>query len=842
MKKFFDSGQFFVLSVFCIMKAPLETPEMEMTNIARALCEDAYYLSADGSGQTALEFIRIAENRKGTAIKHIITIRTHAANEKDCVIRQEAILRGMHATLHQNGYEVRELTFEEYRRIHKNICSNMVWALNKAEIVDYGVHGSYKSLPVLKDVDWKTLYSALDGSGCSLAVQVIPADFTETERKMIVKNHTECAQAEEGISAGLRDTNAHSARERWEYYADRLSSPAANANILIYGDIVNAALMVARVRQSVGNVPLLNVDMSNILSRTALYNFPWGITSSVRKGQALLKFSIEEAALLMEFPRHSNYFIGIEENSFSLAPETGLLPDLMTQSLTDSVCIGRSVYSDQLIRLTYKQLLLHTAVMGKSGTGKTTFLKQIICQLHSAGIPVLILEPVKREYRDMAIGLKNSKIFTVEKPVVPLLINPFSVPEGVALAEYRSCLLSAFKAAFSLPDPLPALFEKAIAEAYLQFGWTDMSKSTDENVCTFDMNDFIRVFKRVISSSTYSNEVKGNMMSGGAFRLQSLVERCPRTFDTFGSTDAEDLLCGCNVVEMGSLEPEQKSLVTALTLIRILAYLKANRSSEGELRNIILIDEAHALLDQGEGTTKEEKALNNAMSQLLINIVTEMRAYGVGVIFADQSPSRVGSCLLDNVENLISFRLSGEEAALQTTYMGARDNITECLPLVARGEFLLKNQCLREPLAVRMNFEHNLTDDKHYSDEQVALLQRNYLLSHADNYRPYAACAQSGCKHCSATIRGEAHKLAVQIYNERKDKLTNIDAIAAHIVKIPLVMNKRLGVMAERDKLMLCRCIAIHILRICALEKGISITENATLRLIESMGKGADNE
>ena len=71
------------------------------------------------------------------------------------------------------------------------------------------------------------------------------------------------------------------------------------------------------------------------------------------------------------------------------------------------------------------------------------------------------------------------------------------------------------------------------------------------------------------------------------------------------------------------------------------------------------------------------------MSQLLINIVTEMRAYGVGVIFADQSPSRMGSCLLDNVENLISFRLSGEEATLQTAYMGAGENIIDCLPLIS---------------------------------------------------------------------------------------------------------------------------------------------------------------
>lgn len=548
-----------------------------------------------------------------------------------------------------------------------------------------------------------------------------------------------------------------------------------------------------------------------------------------------MKLSMEEAAKLMRFPRHSDYFIGILENSFSLAPENGLIPDHMVQPTRNSVTIGNTVHSDQTIRLTFEQLLLHTAVMGKSGTGKTTFMKQLIQQLHEAGIPVLIFEPVKREYRDRVAGLHNSKVFTVERPVVPLLINPFSVPTGVTLAEYRSSLLSAFKAAFSLPDPLPSIFEKAIAEAYIQYGWTDMSQNTDKNVRLFDMADFVRVFKRVIANSGYSNEVKGNMMSGGVFRLQSLLERCPRTFDTLYSTAVEDLLSGCCTIEMGCLEPEQKSLVSALTFIRILAYLKANRNSDGKLSNIILIDEAHALLDQGEGATQEEKALNNAMVQLLLNIVTEMRAYGVGVICSDQSPSRIGSCLIDNVDNLISFRLSGEEAKLQTAHMGASENIAQCLQLVSTGEFLLKNQYLKEPLAIRSDTNKHILSKQHYSDERIVALQKRYLTDHMHDYCPYTECEQAGCVCCSCAIRSKAHQYAVQIFNERKDKLTSVATVAAHIIKIPTAMADKMSTLESGDKKKLCRCIAIHLLRICTIEKGISISPVASAKLLLSM-------
>ena len=840
MKKFVDKGEYFALSIYKILQNPLVIETTEMRNPAQVICEDAFYLSPTGNGETSIEILRIAGDFKGSEILHFIVFRTHSSVESECVLRQEALLQGALACLHHAGYVVEEVAYEQYHACQKHVDDKAFWFMTKQESKEAGLHGSYKSSPILTDVDWKSIYSSLDGSGCVFAIQVIPRRLTDVESEMVLNNHIACTHAVKGMVANVRDPLAEKAMDRWNYYANRVNGLFADVNIVVGGPPVNVALMVARIRQSMNALSFDSIQAAGI-GRYTLYNQPWLIANHIKQNTttAFPKYSIEEAGLLAQLPVQGCFYTGVEENPFSLTPETTLISSELTKCVKDTVRLGKSVFSNQIIALPHKQLLLHTAVLGKSGVGKTTLLKQMIRQLDDAGIPVLIFEPVKREYRDMISGLNNSRVFTVERPGVPLLLNPFSVPDGVPLCEYRSSLLSAFKAAFSMPDPLPALFEKAISEVYTLHGWTDMNLCTDASVTTFDMHDFIHVFKRIILHSTYSNEVKGNMMSGGAFRLQSLIERCPRTFDSIHATAVDDYLLGCSVLEMGTLEPEQKNLVTALILIRILVVLKASRNSDSRLRNVILIDEVHALLDHGEGATQEEKALNNTMSQLLINIITELRAYGVGVVFSDQSPSRIGGCMLDNVDNLISFRLSGEEADLLRAHMGAKENLTACLPLARTGEFFLKNQYIREPLGIRMSKAKISISPHNYSDRQIASMQKEYLQSRAAIYCPYKSCKATGCNCCSIAIREEAHKYATQIYNERQDKLGTVEAIASHILKIPTVIGTKSRNLPDSGTPKLFHCIAIHLLRVCALEKGISISNEAVIKLLMDMDRTA---
>lgn len=838
MKVFHAQDTYYTFSSFVIDKIPICRKDTDAPArgelLARTLAEDACYLSSDGSDQTAVELTRIAAARSGSPILHLLTVRCRDHGQRSCRIRHEACVQGMVKALQQNGYLLHEISFEDYLSQTRGSGREAAWKITKSALRERGVQGTYVSLPVIEETDWERIYSALDGSGCSFSVQVIPSLATSAECSVIQQNYTKSCQAAEGVLSGVRDPVAEASRQRWKLLAEYVSGPMANVQITVQGSAAAAALVCARIQQAIRSGPF-HVTAIPGYDALTVYDLPWKLCggANVPAQVSFAKWTSGEAAKILAFPEQRSFFTGVPVNPLSLLPEDELLPAGLTQCRTGHVALGSAIRSGQPVSLPRDAFLLHTGIFGKSGVGKTTLLKQMIRSFAKDNIPVLILEPVKREYRSLIREQGSARIFTVESPAMPLLINPFRVPAGVKLGDYRGSLLSAFKAAFSMPDPLPALFEKAITEAYLQYGWTDQNGSTDAGVAVFDMMQFIRVFQRVIRTSSYSAEVKGNMMAGGAFRLQSLIERCPRTFDTVNSTEVTDLMKGTVVLEMGKLEPEQKALVSSLTLIGILAYLKAVRESTHVLRNMILIDEAHALLDKGDGATEEEKALNSTMNQLLVNLVTEIRAYGVGIIFSDQSPTRIGEKLLDNVDNVIAFRLSGREAEMLQTHIGADASLARCLPLLSAGELVLWNHHLRQSVAIRASDPGQRTPE--VSDGDLVSRQAQYLNAHAGQYCPYTQCHVAGCGICSFAVRDEANKYSAQIYAARRGNMTDPSQIAAHITRLPEALTARGYSPAKQNFRKLCRCTAVHLIRRCALESGIVMTENAEALLFKEL-------
>lgn len=115
MKKFFEGGEHFVLSSYRINAVPIAEDCEVGVELAKTICEDACYLSAAGNGQTSIEILRIAGGKTGSRIHHLLTIRTHDASEQECVIRQEALEKGVLSLLHHAGFLTEEISFEGYR-------------------------------------------------------------------------------------------------------------------------------------------------------------------------------------------------------------------------------------------------------------------------------------------------------------------------------------------------------------------------------------------------------------------------------------------------------------------------------------------------------------------------------------------------------------------------------------------------------------------------------------------------------------------------------------------------------------------------------------------------------
>ena len=53
-KKFFDGGEYFVLTSYRIKAVPISDDNEISLTLAKTICEDACYLSSAGNGQTAI--------------------------------------------------------------------------------------------------------------------------------------------------------------------------------------------------------------------------------------------------------------------------------------------------------------------------------------------------------------------------------------------------------------------------------------------------------------------------------------------------------------------------------------------------------------------------------------------------------------------------------------------------------------------------------------------------------------------------------------------------------------------------------------------------------------------
>lgn len=116
--------------------------------------------------------------------------------------------------------------------------------------------------------------------------------------------------------------------------------------------------------------------------------------------------------------------------------------------------------------LSEEDLNKHVFVCGITGSGKTNTVKKI---LESVNEPFLVIEPVKKEYRNIK---KDIEVYTMGRPEINCIkMNPFYVPMGISLQQHIDSLKDLFSASFSFYGPMPYIFEKCLYNIYEKKGW-----------------------------------------------------------------------------------------------------------------------------------------------------------------------------------------------------------------------------------------------------------------------------------------------------------------------------------------------------------------------------------
>ncbi|MCD8361675.1 MAG: ATP-binding protein [Lachnospiraceae bacterium] len=435
------------------------------------------------------------------------------------------------------------------------------------------------------------------------------------------------------------------------------------------------------------------------------------------------------------------------------------------------------------------QFTKHGLIVGMPGSGKTNFSLGLLLRFwRDFQIPFLAIEPTKTEYRSLIDPIPRLQIFTPGKnDLSPFVINPFIPPRGVTTESYIPSLAAAFKAAFSMPDPLPDIFLGAINDCYIEYGWKKNSTLEDPDIELFGMYEFIRVFKKKIDHSSYQGETKANIESAGIVRLVSLIEQNSNIYDSIHTIPIEDLLSRPTVLELNAINnKEQKSLIMALILILFCVYTKNNVSGDGKLKNILLIDEAHVLLQQRGGAGDGADSQGSTV-ETLEDLIKEIRSYGTGIIIADQSPTSVGREILANTDVKMIFKLVEQEnrdAVRTATNMS--DLNYELLGRLGVGEALLHYGKLDSHLQIATYNVHDIAEirDVLLDDEIRDRIRywedhQELLVAHREcKYNPY-------CKECcDQKLRTDADFVASRLVNDRLYQITSRDEFLQYLIRM----------------------------------------------------------
>jgi len=611
--------------------------------------------------------------------------------------------------------------------------------------------------------------------GALFSVQLSCARLTAAEVEVVRLNHAWFAERKSEL-AGIFST--------WESLADR---PLFFLTLTVRGgsDAVHALSGILR-RTGMIAQPLHPMNDYLRAGPLELCRFAAERAHLLEPGRVLpaelrrLNHLLTPAALeaLLPIPAQTSALSGVTINR--MPQDFEAIPQSMTSP--DGLLLGRRFGDGLPVTLPLKALTRHGVLVGMPGSGKTTRALGILRELWLKGIPFVAIEPTKTEYRALMDAIPELQIYTPGRSdVSPMGLNPFLPPKGVTLEQFLPSLTTVFTAAFSMTRPLDVIFPDVLRTCYTRYGWRADSTRDSAGAQVFGLHEFIRVFRETVQRSGYDPESKANLESGGVFRLQALLNENPMLYDTDRSLPFDELLSRPTVIELDAIDnTEQKSLVMSLILINLMLVIRRSQACDGKLKNVVMIDEAHLLLGRPASVRTDGDADPAGKAALLLQDMTvAIRAYGTGLIFADQSAHKLTREIVGNANLKLMFRLeSMQDRQLLAENTGMSPEITAALPALTPGQaYAYSGELGRAVRLVTPDVRKELNLRPSIPDEDVRARMGAALEI------PFARCAD--CRHCAggcdAKTRVEADFIARSVLDVIQPILADRDQILSFI-------------------------------------------------------------
>lgn len=358
----------------------------------------------------------------------------------------------------------------------------------------------------------------------------------------------------------------------------------------------------------------------------------------------------------------------------------------LNEPKTAGIPFGHLLYGGTETMLEYRipisALSRHTLISGINGSGKTNTVEAILNGIGQ--LPFLVIEPAKTEYVDWALAYNRTHPSNPVDVYIPgchryrgkfepkkLQLNPFDIvwlseDQEPNVLSHIDRLKSTFAAAFPMYDILPVLMEDLIYSIY-------QNKSTDwlgqEPVFGKTMpptlNSMSLGVDKVIGGRGYEPRVEQNMKACLNTRIDSLKRGWKgQMLNTVKSTPWEELFERPVVINLSYVGDDvDKGFFMSLILQFLYEYVAAKGEigridfNSNDCKHLTIIEEAHRVMSKCDNM--ELPQYRTAM--MFSNILSEIRAYGEGMLLVDQVPTRLIPDAIKNTNLKIVHRLVAED-------------------------------------------------------------------------------------------------------------------------------------------------------------------------------------
>lgn len=318
-------------------------------------------------------------------------------------------------------------------------------------------------------------------------------------------------------------------------------------------------------------------------------------------------------------------------------------------------------------RVPLSTLNRHAFVTGATGAGKSQTVRHMLEQLTGAGVNWLVIEPVKSEYAAMAGRIEGTAPVTVINPAdpaaIPVSVNPLAPEPGYPVQAHIDMVRALFLAAFDAREPFPQIMSQALQRAYADCGWDTVTGGAAPGaVAPPTVPTLARLEAaalEVIAEVGYGQELQADVRGFVGVRLRALrTGSAGRFFEGGHPADIGALLRRNVVLAIEEVaNDEDKAFLIGTLIIRIVEHLRmrARTGPVDGLRHVIVIEEAHRLLRAGR-----EGASAHAV-ELFASLLAEIRAYGEGLVIAEQIPAKLVPDVVKNTALKVVHRLPASD-------------------------------------------------------------------------------------------------------------------------------------------------------------------------------------